>query len=152
MTRLNILFFKNTVNLDVFVCKSVHSILSVATTNRIRRAEGEFPVAFTATISDHYIEHAGDHQVIVFDNVVTNVGNAYNSHVGIFVAPVNGIYVFSVTLFSPASVSFHANIVKNGQILTWLYLSGFEIKRYAYRKERCNNYLMLTLPIPDTIN
>lgn len=80
-------------------------------------------MAFTATVSDHHIEHAGDHQIIVFDNVITNIGNAYNGHLGSFIAPVHGIYVFSVTLVTSSNAGFHANIVRNGELVTRLYAS-----------------------------
>ncbi|XP_053380337.1 heavy metal-binding protein HIP-like [Mercenaria mercenaria] len=95
-------------------------------THRIRRAENENPVAFFATLSQH-LNHAGAHQSITFDNVVTNIGNAYNSHFGSFTAPVSGTYVFSVTLFSMYHSNYHAQFVKNGQGITWLYstFAGF---------------------------
>lgn len=80
-------------------------------------------MAFTATVSDHLIEHAGDHQIIVFDNVITNIGNTYNGHLGSFIAPVNGIYVFSVTLVTSSNAGFHGNIVRNGELVTRLYAS-----------------------------
>lgn len=31
------------------------------------------------------------HQIIVFDRVKTNIGNAYNAHMGIFIAARSGI-------------------------------------------------------------
>jgi len=44
-------------------------------------------------------EQLGQYQDIVFDNAVTNVGNAYNRHHGTFLAPTRGVYFFSVTLY-----------------------------------------------------
>lgn len=92
---------------------------------RVRRADIDLPIAFFATLSKH-IEHAGINQPIVFDNIITNIGNAYNGHMGSFVAPVSGVYVFSTTLFSYPRMSFHASFVKNGQILTNVYIAGSE--------------------------
>ncbi|XP_045210710.2 cerebellin-1-like [Mercenaria mercenaria] len=94
-------------------------------TQRIRRAENENPVAFFATLSQH-LTHVGAHQPITFDNVVTNIGNAYNSHFGSFIAPVSGTYVFSATLFSHYHTNYHAQFVKNGQAITTMYVSGSE--------------------------
>ncbi|XP_045176509.1 heavy metal-binding protein HIP-like [Mercenaria mercenaria] len=92
---------------------------------RIRRAENENQVAFFATLSTD-IQHAGVHQTYVFDHVITNLGSAYNNHNGNFVAPVSGTYVFSVTLLSVYHVNAHAQFLKNGQLVTRLYLSGVE--------------------------
>ncbi|XP_062569629.1 complement C1q-like protein 4 [Saccostrea cucullata] len=36
----------------------------------------------------------GGHHILVFDNVVTNVGHGYNGVDGIFTAPKDGLYVF----------------------------------------------------------
>ena len=58
----------------------------------------ETEVAFYATHSNHDIQHLGAHQIIAFNQTVTNIGNAYNPHHGAFVAPVDGTYVFHVTL------------------------------------------------------
>ncbi|XP_060602844.1 heavy metal-binding protein HIP-like [Ruditapes philippinarum] len=96
-----------------------------AQVNRIRRAENEIHVAFFAKMDKHLV-HAGIHQNIVFDTVVTNVGNGYHSHVGTFIAPVSGTYVFSATLVSFYHVNAHAEFVKNGQVLTTMFVNGAE--------------------------
>lgn len=58
----------------------------------------ETEVAFYATHSKHDVTHLGDNQIIAFNQTVTNIGNAYNVHHGAFTAPVDGTYVFHVTL------------------------------------------------------
>ncbi|XP_045209907.1 uncharacterized protein LOC123561523 [Mercenaria mercenaria] len=97
----------------------------VKRSQRIRRAENENPVAFFATLDQH-LTHVGIHQPIAFDNVTTNIGNAYNSHFGSFIAPVPGTYVFSATLFSHYHADYHVQFVKNGQSLTNIYMRGSE--------------------------
>ncbi|XP_060602853.1 caprin-2-like [Ruditapes philippinarum] len=93
--------------------------------NRIRRQEPETQVAFFAKMENH-LEHAGVHQPFIFENVVTNIGNGYNPHLGSFVAPVSGTYVFSTTLVSFFHVSGNAQFVKNGKAITTMYVSGVE--------------------------
>ena len=36
---------------------------------------------------------------IKFDEIITNIGNAYNATTGLFIAPVDGLYYF--TMVSP---------------------------------------------------
>jgi len=55
-------------------------------------------VAFTARVTQHDIPHLGSGQVIVFDVIETNVGNAYSKVTGAFTAPFSGIYVLHVTV------------------------------------------------------
>ncbi|XP_052785210.1 complement C1q tumor necrosis factor-related protein 3-like [Mya arenaria] len=89
--------------------------------NRMRREYMGSPVAFLATLANS-ITHAGALQPIAFDRVVTNVGGAYNVHLGSFVAPVSGIYVFSTTLLSYPGHTTHFRFVKNNQAVSHLYL------------------------------
>ena len=51
----------------------------------------------------------------IFDTVVTNVGNAYNDHTGLFTAPDNGIYVFNFNFVNHWDEdTVHGKLVKNG--------------------------------------
>lgn len=89
--------------------------------NRIRRAENEVAVAFSAGLSQHLL-HVGDNQHIVFDHVITNVGNAYNPHSGLFIAPVSGIYVFSTSILSYDGRNNWASIVVNNIPKSHIYM------------------------------
>ncbi|KAL4223764.1 Complement C1q-like protein 4 [Mactra antiquata] len=92
------------------------------TISRIQRANNEVSVSFFATLSDH-IDNPGVHQVVAFENVITNIGNAYNEHAGDFRAPVSGIYVFSTTLMAGTSAQqFHFQIVRNGKAVSNIYI------------------------------
>ncbi|XP_060575872.1 uncharacterized protein LOC132733278 isoform X2 [Ruditapes philippinarum] len=90
------------------------------------RRENEVNVAFYATIGQHHIAHAGTNQTIVFDDVITNLGNAYSKFAGDFRAPVGGTYVFSVTLMAYAANSAHYRFVKNGITVGNIYVGGKE--------------------------
>lgn len=61
--------------------------------------ENEMTVAFSAALSKT-MSLPGIHQNIVFDHVFTNIGNGYNAHHGVFLAPVSGTYVFFVTVYA----------------------------------------------------
>ncbi|KAK7087967.1 complement C1q tumor necrosis factor-related protein 3-like [Littorina saxatilis] len=53
-------------------------------------------VAFDVQFKDDPHNGVLDHEIIKFDSVVTNIGNAYNLHNGMFQAPVTGVYLFHV--------------------------------------------------------
>jgi len=97
------------------------AIIYVAGQQRIRQAMAERPVAFLATLSSD-LQHAGANQPIVFDRVVTNVGSAYNPHVGVFTAPVSGIYVFSVSLLNYQGHTTGYQLRKNNDFISNIYL------------------------------
>ena len=70
-------------------------------------------VAFFATLT-HSDAVLARNERILFDNVVTNLGLAF--HNGVFVAPVPGLYVFSVNLLSDSEPA-NAKVVRNGGLL-----------------------------------
>ncbi|XP_045200119.2 caprin-2-like [Mercenaria mercenaria] len=71
--------------------------------DRKRAVNVENEVAFFAAMTS-LATHLGTNQDIVFDNAITNVGNAYNANHGTFIAPTAGTYVFAVTLFHHSSM------------------------------------------------
>ena len=56
----------------------------------------------------------GTAQTIIFDEVVTNNGHAYNKHTGHFTAPRDGTYYFA-TSFVNIGKSTHLQMMKNDQ-------------------------------------
>ena len=56
----------------------------------------------------------GTSQTVIFDDVVTNNGHAYNKHTGHFTAPRDGTYYFA-TSFLNLGRSTHLQMMKNGQ-------------------------------------
>jgi hypothetical protein len=53
--------------------------------------------AFYAYLSDHVLSPGG-HHILTFDTVITNIGNVYHPHMGSFIAPRSGLYVFTWTI------------------------------------------------------
>ena len=62
-----------------------------------------------------------DNQVLVFDDVKTNLGHAYNSVTGVFTAPTPGFYVFFVNLLVFPSKTMEAELFKDGTDIMEIY-------------------------------
>ena len=75
-------------------------------------------VAFTAVVSAPSVT-LGQGQTIVFDGVVMDIGNAYRGTMGIFRAPVKGVYVFSFAIMMDPGSSEHTILVRNNQDILW---------------------------------
>ena len=63
----------------------------------------------------------GTHHPLIFDVPVTNYGNGYNKHTGIFTAPQSGVYVFSFTIFPDRGSSIAVNIYRNSEVVGQVY-------------------------------
>jgi hypothetical protein len=78
--------------------------------------------ALSHDVTDREGINLGDQQTLVFDQAVTNVGQAYSLTTGIFTAPAAGTYAFFLTqMASNAHESIYLVIVKNGAILDMIF-------------------------------
>jgi hypothetical protein len=84
--------------------------------------DNENNVAFYAEMYNFTV-HAQAHNDLIFDKVVTNVGNAYDLSSGQFTAPVPGVFVFAVTMMSDPNHYNRYQIMKNGNQLLGNLLS-----------------------------
>ncbi|KAL4237337.1 hypothetical protein ACF0H5_002055 [Mactra antiquata] len=71
-------------------------------------------VAFFATITQRFEANLGIHQNLIFEDVLTNIGNGYNNHHGVFIVPVSGIYLLTSSLLSRPGEEYFAELVING--------------------------------------
>lgn len=57
----------------------------------------------------------GSSQTVIFDDVITNIGNAYDHLTGLFTAPYDGVYFFASSFLKPGNgPSLHLEMMKNG--------------------------------------
>ena len=78
--------------------------------------------AFSAYVSVHETDISKDH-TIKFDTIVTNIGSHYNRHSGMFIAPEQGVYVFSWKLYCTAGGYFYSQLVVNSNVVGAMYTS-----------------------------
>uniref|UniRef100_A0A3Q0RKJ8 Cerebellin 10 n=1 Tax=Amphilophus citrinellus TaxID=61819 RepID=A0A3Q0RKJ8_AMPCI len=75
-------------------------------------------VAFSASQFDQGNGDTGPFNTqvtLVFKRVVTNIGNAYNPHTGIFTAPVRGVYHFEWHLYGYGDTRAGGVLFRNGE-------------------------------------
>ncbi|CAC5367220.1 unnamed protein product [Mytilus coruscus] len=77
-------------------------------------------VAFSAYMSKTE-DNPSSHHTLVFDIAQTNIGNAYNKYTGSFVAPVAGVYVFALTIYSGDNGKTFFNILVNNSVYGGTY-------------------------------
>ena len=80
-------------------------------------------VAFTAYMSAD-VSGLGPGQGIIFDKVITNVGGGYHAPHGNFIAPTDGVYVFTVMAMEHSGQSEHLLFVKDGVDIAHVYVGA----------------------------
>lgn len=68
-------------------------------------------VAFTAAVTS--TSTTWNSGTLVFDAIISNVGNGYNPRTGVFTAPMNGAYVFYVSCIEYERQDLRLEIVLN---------------------------------------
>lgn len=86
-----------------------------------QRPDEERKVVFTATVSPPTLTNLGAGQTIIFDKVITNIGNAYDNITGVFTAPVKGVYIFDMALMTDPGDHQYLELVQNGQNILFNY-------------------------------
>ncbi|XP_062588227.1 uncharacterized protein LOC134249885 [Saccostrea cucullata] len=91
----------------------------------IQPTSSPFPdvVAFSSYISTHETHLTEDH-TIKFDKIVTNIGNHYNPHSGLFTAPQHGVYVFTWSLYCAVDGYIFSHLVVNSNVVGAMFTTA----------------------------
>ena len=76
-------------------------------------------IAFYAVLTQDLT--LGQHQIVEYDKVITNVGNAYDSRHGHFISPVKGVYLMSFALMNMNVGDMTIEMVRNGVRVSYGY-------------------------------
>ncbi|KAL3852116.1 hypothetical protein ACJMK2_015799 [Sinanodonta woodiana] len=74
------------------------------------------PVVFTVSLTST-IANLGVNQEVLFDTILTNVGNGYDVRHGTFSAPVTGTYEFTLSVLITGVNTAGLELVKNGEVI-----------------------------------
>ncbi|KAF7643901.1 hypothetical protein LDENG_00231500 [Lucifuga dentata] len=113
----------------------------------LKRDKEVIQVAFSASLLDSGSGYFGPFQLsttVIYTYVVTNIGNAYNSHTGLFTAPVRGAYHFEWYVGAYSSYPSGAVLVKNEQQIFTAY------QQYSYYGTSANGATLL-LEVGDVV-
>ena len=105
-------------------------------------------VAFNAYINKHLTFHTYTAANVVYDAVLYNYGNAYNTQSGYFTAPSDGLYVFTWTSVVAPKKIFDTQIMVNGQRNGLANCNNIGNPGY----ENCANTVPLVLKTGDKVN
>jgi hypothetical protein len=92
-------------------------------------------VAFKASLTTSITN--GQKQVVIFNQVELNIGNAYNGLHGNFLAPINGTYLFSIYACSQVAHVIVLDLMLNGSSVNHL-LAGDQ------NYHACNSNTLIT--------
>ena len=90
---------------------------------KIEHFDNQHAVSFSARVSPSY-HNIAPWTRIKFSQVVTNIGNAYNSTTGEFVVPRSGVDVFYSNILSGANKKIETILQVNGNRKLWIYSGG----------------------------
>ena len=82
------------------------------------------PVAFTAYATTGSPTDYRDGDVILFNEILTNLGGHYNSNMGVFVCPVDGVYLMSVNLNVYWETFMYLDLMRNSEQLSDVYIEN----------------------------
>lgn len=69
-----------------------------------------------------HVPASTSHHILVFNKVITDVGNAYYSHMGTFIAPKSGLYVFTWSIRINGNNYHSAELLADNNIVNVIYL------------------------------
>ena len=108
-------------NQFAFTFKTKRLVLFVNFLSARRLLVGHAPVHSSTVAFYAYLGKSessiGLHHSLIFDVVITNLGNGYNKHTGAFIAPQDGVYVLTLTIFPNRGTITSVHILRSNDVV-----------------------------------
>ncbi|KAL1277345.1 hypothetical protein QQF64_024018 [Cirrhinus molitorella] len=117
----------------------------------LKKENRDRQIAFSTSLMESGSGHVGPFTTditLIYKNIFTNIGNAYNPITGVFTAPLKGAYRFTISVFgfgNPTNPT-HISIMKNGKIA---------VMAYAHQNQgsvKASNGVVLILEVGDVVH
>lgn len=89
------------------------ALQSQLTNSTVVVSKNKQQVAFSGKLQHRFL--FSNRSIIKFDDVITNIGNAYSQTTGIFHCPISGLYLFSLNILTDTAGNLSVDIVQNGK-------------------------------------
>ncbi|XP_063414803.1 complement C1q-like protein 3 [Mytilus trossulus] len=89
----------------------------------------------------------GGNDILKFDEVTTNIGQAYNPKTGIFTAPQVGVYMILCVMMGASSSHIHYYLFKNNS----MFSMGFTSRSTVHHASASNNNWIVELKKGDQV-
>ncbi|XP_048011402.1 uncharacterized protein LOC125245016 isoform X6 [Megalobrama amblycephala] len=116
--------------------------------DELRKENRDREIAFSAGLLESGEGFTGPFTTeitLIYKNVFTNRGNAYNPITGVFTAPLKGAYMFRYSVFGLGGTASSASIIKNGEHVVVAY------DNQAKDRLNSSNGVVLILEVGDVV-
>ncbi|XP_062389434.1 complement C1q-like protein 2 isoform X1 [Sardina pilchardus] len=112
------------------------------------KMKGGAKIAFSASLWETGEQRFDVAPILAYKRIFTNIGNAYDSNTGNFIAPVKGVYFFCFNAFGYSGSVSGAILTKNGQLM----VSTYELASSGDASDTTGNSVILQLEAGESVS
>lgn len=102
-------------------------------------------VAYTGTTGTSTLSSLNANSVFNFTHDLVNIGNVFNPVDGHFVAPVDGLYGFSLAVYMAVRYSIKMELVENGKPFLYVQTAHYYSSRDNRQENMATNFAIVNI-------